>query len=259
MRSGIISFLSDFGSQDPYVGVVKGVMLGINPQANIVDIVHHIMPQDIVRAAFLLATCVDWFPRTTVHLAVVDPGVGSSRRAIAIQGERHFYVGPDNGVFSLALKRDKPVGMVELRPGSWTEGRISKTFHGRDVFAPAAAYLSKGVSLESLGTTIDSIRELDFPSNKFNSSVVHTSIVHQDVYGNLVTMLHAGELQRPVLSVTASGHEIPVHDTFADVKNGDYLAYWGSSDYLEIAVNQGSASRSLNLKIGDDVQVNLGR
>lgn len=259
MRSGVISLLSDFGLRDPYAGIIKGVILGINPEVNIVDLVHLVEPQDIQTASFLLATCVDWFPRGTVHVAVVDPGVGSNRRAIAIQGEKHFYVGPDNGVFTLALRRDKPVGMVELRPNPESAPIISSTFHGRDIFAPAAARISNGVALENMGTIINDYYKLELEQNTIGESTAQTAIIHEDSFGNLITLLHTSDLKQSVESVHIAGHDIPLRQTYAEVAQGEFLAYWGSSNYLEIAVNRGSAREALGVKVGDHVDVKLAR
>lgn len=259
MRSGVITLTTDFDTLDPYVGMVKGVILGINSSVNIVDIVHHIKPQDVRAAAFLLATCIDWFPAGSVHVAVVDAGVGGRRRAIAVQSERHFYVGPDNGVLSLALRRDRPVGIVELRPGPWTLERVCKTFHGRDIFAPAAAHISKGVPLENLGPVVTDYHELDIGRNLIEGHKAQTSIVHEDSFGNLVTLLHAGEVKTRPLSVKIGDVVVPVKSTFSEVGEGELLAYWGSSDYLEIAANGGSARELLGVGLGQPVSVVLAR
>lgn len=258
MRSGLVTFLTDFGSRDPYVGIMKGVVLGLNPEVHLVDLAHQVDPQDIQQGAFLLATAVDWFPPGTVHLAVVDPGVGGARRALAVQGERHFYVGPDNGVLTLALRRDHPVAAVEIRPGRWTLDRISRTFHGRDIFAPAAAHLARGVALTHLGPPATDLVELDLPPNHREGSRVETRVVHRDTFGNLVTLLHRGEVSEPLQTVRIAGREIPVRDTYGDVPQGGILACWGSADYLEIAVNRGSASQALGVEPGEPVEVLLG-
>lgn len=260
MRSNIVTLLTDFGTRDPYAGIVKGVILGINPQANIVDLVQEADPHDIRQAGFLLASSAGWFPDGTVHMAVVDPGVGGSRRCIAVQCEHHFYVGPDNGVFTRVFMYDRPIAIVELRPGNSSGeriARVSNTFHGRDVFAPAAACLSKGVPLENLGTLVDSYTVDDIDINVITESKIQTFIVHADVFGNLVTCLRRGETDRRVVSVRAAGINIPLRETFSEVEEGGLLAYWGSADYLEIAVNLGSARKSLGLSIGDPVEVLL--
>lgn len=259
MRSNLITVTSDFGTNDAYTAIMKGVALGINESVRFVDLANHVPAGDIRTASYLLASCVEWFPRGTVHLAVVDPEVGSSRRAIAVQCERSFYVGPDNGIFTMAMRRDKFVAAVELRPGAWTLERVSKTFHGRDIFAPAAAYLSKGVSLENLGQSVSDLVELDLPKQVIKRGVVVTPVVHVDVFGNVVTMLHNKDIETPVLSVKAGQESVPLHSTYADVASGEPLAYWGSSGYCELAVNRGSAAERMGLKVGDLVEVQLGR
>lgn len=245
MRSDIVTILTDFGGRDPYVGIMKGVILGLHPQARLVDLAHQVEAQDIRQGAFLLATAVDWFPQGTVHLVVVDPGVGGKRRALAVQGERHFYVGPDNGVLSLAMRRDRPVAVVELRPGPWSLERISRTFHGRDIFAPAAAHLARGVALENLGAPVSDPVELDLEPNCHQEGRVLTRVIHQDAFGNLVTLLHRSEVGVGLRSVRVGEVEIPVCATYGEVGPGQLLACWGSADYLEIAVNRGSAAEQL--------------
>lgn len=257
MRSDIVTILTDFGGRDPYVGIMKGVILGLHPQARLVDLAHQVDPQDVRQGAFLLATAVDWFPPGTVHLAVVDPGVGSQRRALAVQGERHFYVGPDNGVLSLAIRRDRPVAAVELRPGSWTLERVSRTFHGRDIFAPAAAHLARGVALENLGPPVSDLVELDLGANVFEGNQVVTRVVHRDAFGNLVTLLHRSEVKGSLLGVRMAGVDIPVRSTYGEVAPGELLACWGSADYLEIAANRGSAAERLGFDPAAPVHVSL--
>lgn len=256
MRSGIVTLLTDFGGRDPYVGIMKGVILGLHPEARLVDLTHEVPPQDVRTAAFLLATAIDWFPPGTVHVAVVDPGVGGERRALVVQAARHFYVGPDNGILTLALRRDRPLSIREVRPGRWTLDRVSRTFHGRDVFAPAAAHLAKGVALEHLGNRVEDAVELDLPPNTRSEGLVRTRVVHRDGFGNLITSLHRSEVEE-LRAVRVDGAEIPVHETYGGVVEGALLAYWGSSDYLEIAVNRGSAAERLGAAPGHEVQALL--
>jgi len=257
MRSDIVTMLTDFGGRDPYVGILKGVILSLHPQARLVDLAHQVGAQDIRQGAFLLATAVDWFPRGTVHLAVVDPGVGGQRRALAVQGERHFYVGPDNGILSLAMRRDRPVAVVELRPGPWSLEKVSRTFHGRDLFAPAAAHLARGVALENLGTPVNDHVELNLEPNRLEDGCVRTQVIHCDAFGNLVTLLHRSEVEGGLSSVRVGGTEIPVCATYGDVDSGQLLACWGSADYLEIAVNRGSAAQRLGVAADAPVEVLL--
>lgn len=259
MRSEIVTILTDFGGRDPYVGIMKGVILGLYSHVRLVDLAHHVDPHDVRQAAFLLATAIDWFPPGTVHLAVVDPGVGGERRALAVQGERHFYVGPDNGVLSLALRRDRPVAVVEVRPGPCTLDRISRTFHGRDIFAPVAAHLARGVALENLGSPASGLVELEVPRNLHEGDRVVTRVIHQDTFGNLVTLLHRSEVRGPLETVRVGSREIPVRATYGDVPAGEMLACWGSADYLEIAMNRGSAAQSLGFDPASPVEVMLAK
>ena len=261
MRSGIITFTTDFGCTDPWTAVMKGVILKINGQADLIDISNNVPSCDIRSACYLLASSSNWFPRGTVHLAVVDPGVGGSRRAVAIQCENQLYVGPDNGIFTLALRSDKVIGAVELRPGKWTLENVSKTFHGRDIFAPVAAHLSNGVNLDTLGNEIDpeSLVKLDLPVNKIDSVKAQAEIIHCDKFGNLITSFNIKDFERPVISVQLCGKEVKMHSTYSDVKCGEPLAYWGSSGYLEIAVNTGKASEYFGAETGNFVDIKLGR
>ena len=259
MRSNLITVTTDFGLNDPYAAIMKGAAIGINSQVRFVDITHDIPLGNVSRASFFISTCVNWFPQGTVHLAVVDPDVGTDRRPIAVQGKRHFYVGPDNGIFTMALRHDKIVSAVELRPGNWTLGRISKTFHGRDIFAPAAAYLSMGVGLENLGPEISDLVELDIPSVQVKNNKIETVVLHIDTYGNLIVAVRCDSTGIPVDNVQIKGQVIPLNSTFADVPVGHLTAYWGSSGYCEVAVNRGSAAEALSVQVGDPVTLQLMR
>lgn len=250
MRSGVITLLTDFGDRDPYVGIMKGVILGIHPQARPVDLTHQVRPQDVEHAAFLLGTAVEYFPPGTVHLAVVDPGVGSARRALAVQGQKHFYVGPDNGVFSLAWKKDPPMTVREIQPGSMTLPKISATFHGRDLFAPVAAHLCRGTPAEMMGPPARDPVRFDLSANRVEDGRAETAVLHVDVFGNLVTALHRRDVSGRVRAVEVQGREIPFAATYSEVDAGHPLALWGSSDFLEVSVNRGSAAEALTLGPG---------
>ncbi len=240
----IVTLLSDFGHKDPYVGIMKGVILGICPGAQLVDLTHQVSPQDIQEGAFQLVGAARWFPEGTVHLAVVDPGVGSSRRGVAAKGNKFVYVGPDNGLLSLAWERDEPVVVHEIQ--HHTLPKLSRTFHGRDMFAPVAAALANGVPIEEIGPVIGDpvlLAHDDAPR-----------IVHIDNFGNLITNVRRS--QHPDLgSVSVGWRTAPLQETFSGVAEGEILSYWGSLGLLEIAVNGGNAADHTGIERGHEVRL----
>jgi S-adenosylmethionine hydrolase len=258
MSRPVITLTTDFGQTDGYVGAMKGVILSICPQAEMVDISHQIRPQAVQQAAYVLSTVVGYFPPGAVHLAVVDPGVGSPRRAVAVQTERATYVGPDNGVFGLALTQDPARQAVHLTARRYRLSTASATFHGRDVFAPAAAHLACGVALDELGEALPVSELVDLPISAPQHQTGggwRCAILHVDRFGNLITNFRLSPQQRN-LKVGAGGRWIgSLHRTFADVAPGELVAYTGSSGYLEIAVREGSAADYLSLGPGDPVQI----
>jgi S-adenosylmethionine hydrolase len=236
--SGLITLTTDMGQSDGYVGAMKGIVMEINPIATIIDIAHEVPPGDIMHGAFVLSTSVPYFPQGTVHVAVVDPGVGSAdRRPVAIEAAGQYLVGPDNGLFSLLLSGDCRV--VELTAESFRLPEVSATFHGRDVFAP--------VVLLELLTVKDSGGEL------------HGSVIHVDHYGNLITNIRPSCLKgRSILRVKAGGLEVKgVKRSYSEVECGEALALWGSSSFLELAVNRGRAQERAMVGRGADVTATL--
>ena len=258
MSRPIITLTTDFGQADAYVGIMKGVMLAICPEAILVDISHEIRPQQVQEAAYLFGTAVPYFPAGTVHLVVVDPGVGSGRRAVAIQTSQAFYVAPDNGVLSRVLVQERDAVAVHLTAERYRMSPVSATFHGRDVFAPAAAYLAAGVNLHKLGEEIplDALRTLPWPDSQVQPDGSRRGvIIHVDHFGNLVTSI-SGRHANPETSFVAGGVRIPgMSRTFSDVAPGEFVAYTGSGGYIEIAIRGGSAAARLQLDTGDPVEV----
>jgi len=274
----IITLLTDFGLADGYVGAMKGVILTIHPQAAVVDISHAIPAQDLRSAAWVLYTAYDAFPRRTIHCVVVDPGVGGQRRAIAVEAGGYTFVAPDNGVLSYVLSRE-PLGMaVELTNPRFHRHPVSRTFHGRDIFAPAAAYVSRGVPLGELGTLLPLDQlvtwPLPHPERRPDGSLVG-HILHIDRFGNCVTDLRMTE-EEDVLLLTnpPSGEERPIEiprrrmhlevgeralfgisRTYADGSPGEFLALIGSSGHLEIALVKGNAAQTLGLIVGDPITI----
>ncbi len=261
--AGCITLLTDFGLQDVYVGVMKGVVLQINPTASLIDLTHQIPPQDILAARFQLLNAYPYFPDGTVHLVVVDPGVGSSRRAIALQTQRGFLVAPDNGVLSgvIADYATELIAAVELDNSCyWRTSQPSHTFHGRDIFAPAAAYLSQGIALENLGTAIalDSLQLRSLPNYQQTETGYQGVIQAIDQFGNLITNL-PGKLVESTRSwtVIVGDRTLAGQSTYAAVEPGEFVALVGSHGWLEIAVNGGSAASDLNRSVGDSVSMLL--
>ena len=249
MSLPVITLTTDFGYQDGYVAAMKGVILTICPRATLVDVSHDVRPQAIRQAAYLLSTVVPYFPPGTVHLVVVDPGVGTGRRAIAVETGRAVYVAPDNGVLDLALAGDEARSAVELTEGRYRLPEVSATFHGRDLFAPAAAHLACGRSLAEMGPALPLADLQALPA------IRQPALLHVDRFGNLITSYRvpAGQAR---LAVTVGGVRLAgLARTFADVEPGELLAYVGSSGYLEIAMREGSAAQALGIGAGAPVEV----
>ena len=246
----LITLLTDFGTADGYVGEIKGVLLSAVPQPSVVDIAHDVAPQDVEGARLALTRYWRRFPRGTVHLVVVDPGVGSPRAAIAVASDGRYLVGPDNGVLSPALLLSG-VRVVSLLVPT----HASSTFHGRDVFAPAAALLAAGAVLESLGPTNDHPVVRRTPEAKrLGDGAIGGEVISVDRFGNLITNLVAPRGG----AVEVSGRAVPLRRTYADVAPGEVIAIVGSSGLVEIAVRDGSAARELDARRGTIVVLRVG-
>ncbi len=262
----MITLLTDFGTADYFVPAVKGVILSINPEARLIDLTHEVPAQDIEYAAFTLGACYHNFPPQTIHLAVVDPGVGSARRPIVVEARGQFFVGPDNGIFSYIYARESPVHVFHAVQEELFRPLVSATFHGRDVFAPLAAWLSLGLSAEAVGPEIhDYVRfALPQPVVDAASGDVIGQIIHIDRFGNCITNLTARELEpnhaacSPRLKVGA--HLVKRFTThFAQADGSDELfAYLGSATYWEVAVWRGSAAERIGARRGTEVVLSLG-
>ena len=265
----LITLTTDFGLSDIYVGVMKGVIHAIAPGTRIIDLTHHVAPQDVIGAALSLEAATPHFARGTIHVAVVDPGVGSMHRAIACRTQRgDVYVGPDNGIFTLALSHDPAVAMVELNREAFHRKPVSATFHGRDIFAPVAAHLANGTPLEDVGDAIASLARIDVPAPRIiDDRTVQAEVLHVDRFGNLITNLIGERLtvwvghERDHLTFDVGdspGSRITgLSQTFADAIEGELVAYIGSGGRLEIAVRNGSAAAEL--KAGRHTQVTVRR
>ncbi len=258
----IITLTTDFGLNDAYVGAMKGVILGLAPHVTIVDITHNIPPQAMAQAAYVIAAAAPYFPAGTVHVVVVDPGVGSQRRPIAVQTSQAIFVAPDNGVLTHVLQSgtsgESPMTVVHLTRREYWLPQVSHTFHGRDIFAPVAAYLARGVPITSLGEPIGDPVMLDLPQpRRMPDGSLRGQVVYVDRFGNLVTNVPAGWLDRAVRwQIEVAGRTVEkLSTTYSDVPGGQLLALIGSAGTLELAVREGSAARMLGIGIGEPVVV----
>ncbi|BDI19035.1 hypothetical protein ANSO36C_48370 [Nostoc cf. commune SO-36] len=261
----LVTLLSDFSDRDVYVAIMKGVIAQINPRLTVVDLTHQIPPQDIAAARFSLMNAYAYFPVGTVHVAVVDPGVGSKRRAIAVEFAQGFLVGPDNGIFSGVLSQSPAMSTtgyayaaVELTNlNYWRTPQPSKTFHGRDIFAPVAANLASGVPLKELGQEIDpaSLVKLDISNCKQTSNGVAGCIQYIDHFGNLVSNIAGTYVQSKTWCVQVAGLSIPGCEIYSDVNVGEMIALVGSHGWVEIAINRGNAHSQLQINLQDALQV----
>jgi len=253
----VITLLSDFG--DVYPASMKGVILRIHPDAKLVDISHSIPRHDIRAGAFILMTSARYFPSGTVHIAIVDPGVGTKRRAIAImarssEGDIHYFIGPDNGLLIPAAKRFGEFEVYEITNGALFLKKVSSTFHGRDIFAPVGAHISKGLDIAEVGSRIFDFVGLDFGKGKKNNNSIEGEIIFIDPFGNIVTNISLGTFDfknGDILDI--QGIEIPFLNSYGSCNEGDALCLIGSHGFLEIAINHGNAAAFLNKKQGDGI------
>jgi len=248
--SNLITITTDFGYQDWYVGAMKGVICSINPESKIVDISHSVQAQDVRGGALVLEQSTEYFPAGTVHLCVVDPGVGSQREPCAfLLSNQQIYVVPDNGLITLLLQKHSILKAKVLKNPEYRLDTLSNTFHGRDVFAPAAAHLSQGLDFEKLGSDLDNPVLLDIKNPVLEGYELKGEIIYVDVYGNCITNIK----EKEVLRLKAKDWVLEMQTTYSSVGTGEALGYVGSSNYLEIAVNQGHAASQLQLEVGDEV------
>jgi len=253
----VITLTTDFGTRDWFVGTMKGVIVGIQPGATVVDVTHEVPAGDIRGGAFALAAACRFFQKGTVHVAVVDPGVGSARRAIAVQTAEHCFVGPDNGVLSWALAKQEVWAIHALENKAYFLRSVSRTFHGRDIFAPVAAHLSRGVPIRKLGPALKDFVRLDWPEPRKLREGIEGEVVYIDRFGNAITSLEAGILQGAKWVECEvrrrRRRRCPVKSFYQAVPPRSPVAVVGSSGFLEIAVNGGSAEKALGLEVGSRV------
>ena len=257
--SGIISLLTDFGHADGYVAAMKAVILSINPQARVIDISHDVAPQNVQAAAFLLSRHSRFFPTGTVHVAVVDPGVGTERRLLAVEAGEQIYLAPDNGLLDFCLELRLANAVVISNSRLW-RSTVSTTFHGRDILAPVAAHLSAGVPLAQVGEAAKLVKRLPANVCSVTSDAIHGKVVYVDRFGNLITNIRAADLAEvkkfSELEIFLENHEIgELKLTYADAPLGSPVAVIGSFEVLEISVNGCSAADHFRMSYGATVVV----
>jgi len=256
----VIALLSDFGTRDHYAGTMKGVMIGICPDVTLVDITHEITPHDVVEGALQLAASSRYFPAGTIFLAVVDPGVGSPRRGIAAEAGDYRFVAPDNGVLTAVLRDVPPKRVVELTERRYARPTVSRTFEGRDRFAPAAAWLAKGIQLSALGRPVSNYQQIELPQPDVNDARLAGVVLLVDRFGNLVTNIDRRTFEtftrgQPVALKVAEHPVAGVVATYADIRAGEVCALFGSTEHLEFAVNGGSAAAALGVGRAASVEI----
>jgi S-adenosylmethionine hydrolase len=263
MARPIIALLTDFGTRDHYAGTMKGVVLGLCPDVTLVDITHEISPHDVLAGALALVASCKYFPAGTIFLIVVDPGVGSARRGLIADTGEYRFVAPDNGVLTLALREHKPKRVVELTERRYARPTVSRTFEGRDRFAPAAAWLAKGTEPTAMGRPVASWVQIEVPEPRVEASTMTGEVLMVDRFGNLVSNIdrrlfdqfrHDGAIR-----IAINGHSVDrLVATYAEAPAGSVCALFGSSDHLELAVNGGSAAEQLQLGRGAAIRIERG-
>jgi S-adenosylmethionine hydrolase len=263
MPAKIVTLTTDFGLKDPYVAEMKAAILCICPSAVIVDVTHEVEKFDVRMGAYVLSSAVPYFPMGTVHVAVVDPGVGTQRRSILIQTRQGFFVGPDNGLLVMAAEKQGIMAVHEIANPKLMLPQVSNTFHGRDIFAPAAAHLTNGVRPSEFGPEIRDFVKPPFAKVTRSKGVLIGEVLHVDNFGNIITNIAGKEManfpSKATINVKLprSKLKLELHKTYGETKLGEILALTGSHDYFEIAVNQGNAAEKLKAKPGDKIKISL--
>jgi S-adenosyl-L-methionine hydrolase (adenosine-forming) len=250
----IITLLTDFGLRDHFVAAMKGVMLSVNPDIKFVDISNLVPPQDIFTGAFTLSKAWSYFPPGTIHLAIIDPGVGAARKALVVSAGAHYFVAPDNGILTYVFDEHPSFEAYEITADHYYRKPVSATFHGRDVFAPIAAWISRGIPLHQLGVELRDPFRLQLPAlQRVKDTLIQGQILAVDQFGNLITNLKPSDVPRP-FKILAGHREITsVRKTYSEGAPGEVFVVPGSTGYLEIAVKDGSASSVLNIKTGSPI------
>ncbi len=264
--SALITLTTDFGLADHFVGTMKGVILGINPSAQFVDLSHHVNPFDVFDGALTIALAYRYFPSHTIHLVIVDPGVGSSRRPILARAGEHSFVAPDNGVLSFVYEREESVEVRHVAVDHYFLKPVSNTFHGRDIFAPVAGWLSKGVEAEKFGETITDYVKFAVPKpQRISAQTIQGMVIKVDQFGNLITNISPADAPE-IFTASPSQFAIAVGqqqiarmiDSYSAGEPSEVFAILGSSGFLELGQNRGSAAKTLQVGRGAEVKVALG-
>lgn len=264
MSRPIITLTTDYGTSDHLVGVLKGVILSINPEVNIVDITHRVLAHDVLDGALTIGQAYKFFPPKTIHLVVVDPGVGTPRRPILVAGDQHYFVAPDNGVLSSIYDQTEALYVWNITSEHYFRNPVSNTFHGRDIFAPVAAWLSKSWQTSSFGEPITDFVRFAIPKPKAAENSVKGAVLRIDHFGNLITNITAEDVPALIAADgkftirVGNGQVAKVVQTFAQGTQGEAVGIIGSSGFLEISVNKGNAARTLAAARGAEVTVELG-
>jgi S-adenosylmethionine hydrolase len=260
----IITLTTDYGTSDHLVGVLKGVILSINPEVNIIDITHRVLAHDVLDGALTIGQAYKYFPPKTIHLVVVDPGVGTPRRPVLVAGDQHYFIAPDNGVLSSVYDQTEALYVWNITAEHYFRNPVSNTFHGRDIFAPVAAWLSKSWQTASFGEAITDFVRFAIPKPKAAGNAVKGAVLRIDHFGNLITNITPEDV--PALTAAdgkftvriGNGAVSKVVQTFAQGASGEVVGIIGSSGFLEISVNKGNAARTLAAGRGAEVTVELG-
>ena len=259
---GIVTLITDFGAKGEYSGAMKGAILGVNPCCQIIDITHEIEPQNIRQASWVLEASYSYYPPGTIHVVVVDPGVGTARRAIVLRKEGYIFVGPDNGVFTRVLGKGGRISAYEITRRRFFLTPLSDTFHGRDIFAPVAGHLSMGLEPRLLGLKARELAAVEWPVPCLSRGTLTGVILWADSFGNLITNVsrkeHGLELERRRVLIRGRGWHIDqIHRTYGESRPGQPLALFGSGGFLELSVNRGNALKTLGLNPGDPLIIKL--
>ena len=266
LETPIITLTTDFGLKDPFVGLMKGVILGINPDAKIIDLSHKIQRHNIFEASQTISMSYKYFPQTTIHLAVVDPGVGGQRRPLLVVTEDYYFIGPDNGIFTTVFKESQShfFKVIHLSSSHYFLPMSGSTFHGRDIFAPVAAWLSKGINSHRFGEEINDYVEIPAPSPEFSNNSVRGEIVSIDNFGNAISNIKKDDLAKlssfePKNKFRAiyNGKHMPLLNYYAESKDPILSANINSFGLIELFIYRESAAATLNIKVGDRVDIQL--
>jgi S-adenosylmethionine hydrolase len=256
----IITLTTDFGYRDPLSGIMKGVILGINPDAKIVDISHGIERYNIREAALTIGMSYNQFPSRTIHVVVTDPGVGSTRRPILVLTDDYYFIGPDNGVFSIIFNENERHEVIHITAEHYFLKERSKTFHGRDIFAPVAAWLSKGIDVRNFGETISDYAKIHIPEpSRPVKNAIEGEIIYIDHFGNAISNIRYSDMaelmDKKGLRIVTKGRQVDMKEYYCQAEDRGLYAIINSMNYLELFVYRGDASKEYDLKVGDSIGV----